>query len=541
MGFNFTVEHRAGRAHSNVDPLSCNLGATLPWEIEAGKLDDFPKSAAPEFQTQDPPAHPIVQVVSTVNEDVDSSEGIGNGAVTNAEPRTPEGETSQHSATPVDAPSKAREGSPIMRQGRRLHPKRLFSRGGQQGRSTHDPWGANGAHLVTSARSPLGAMEMLHTCFQRNPRNTDIPPYSRHFWSWDTWRKSKKAYLRGEDRPAQEAETRTRSAHWRWSAEHGQGKRNTSNLCSRTASFIAANNEARNLFWHLFVELVKANRHGQEGCKLHHHDVWTDTDNEDNEQPRGLTVRMIRSPMGLPGPPAPDIEEEGGAQEEPAPVKADEVLGDDWDDHLGWNAEANIAAAEGPASSEDVLTNPRIDRGLKDSELLNAVHELKRQMRFKSNGGEKPSLAAPSLVKRVAIAILHDKPERDPKEVLQEVKRSVLNLRLEYRENVERVLKENLAMHEEKEEGNSEGIPLETRLDAFELTPTPEPQDYLVDNDEVVAYLFRGELPVFADLSTNKRKEARDKYEIEQRSFELTTADSSSSTSCPSDQIRFWE
>jgi ActR/RegA family two-component response regulator len=74
---------------------------------------------------------------------------------------------------------------------------------------------------------------------------------------------------------------------------------------------------------------------------------------------------------------------------------------------------------------------------------------MKRQERFKSNGGEEPSLATPSLVERVVIAILHDKPEKDPEEVLREVKRSVLNLRLEYWEHVERALKENLAMQEE--------------------------------------------------------------------------------------------
>jgi hypothetical protein len=109
----------------------------------------------------------------------------------------------------------------------------------------------------------------------------------------------------------------------------------------------------------------------------------------------------------------------------------------------------------------------------------------------------------------VAIAILHDKPERDPEEVLREVKRSVLNLRLEYRDNVERALRENLAMQEERAEKDGEATPLETRLKAFELTPTPEPQDYLMDNEEVVTYLFKGELPGFANLSTKKRKEAR--------------------------------
>jgi hypothetical protein len=185
-----------------------------------------------------------------------------------------------------------------------------------------------------------------------------------------------------------------------------------------------------------------------------------------------------------------------------------EVLGDDWDDHQGWDADANIAVAEASAHAEDALADPRITRGLQDSELLNAVNEMKRQARFKSNGGEKPSLAAPSLVERVAIAILHDKPESDPQEVLRKVKRSVLKQRLEDRENVKRALRENLTMQEERAEKDGEAIPLETRLDAFEFTSTPKPLDYLVDDDEVVAYLFKGELPGFANLSTKKRKES---------------------------------
>jgi hypothetical protein len=76
-------------------------------------------------------------------------------------------------------------------------------------------------------------------------------------------------------------------------------------------------------------------------------------------------------------------------------------------------------------------------------------------------------------------------------------------------------------MQEEKEEGNDEGIQLETRIDAFELTPTPEPQDYLVYNDEVVAYLFKGELPVFADLPTKMRKEARRQIRDRAKKFRI--------------------
>jgi hypothetical protein len=198
MEFNSTVEHRACRAHSNVDPLSRNPVATLPWEIEAGELDDFPESAASEFQTQDPPAHPTMRMASLVNEDVDSSEGIGNGAVTNAKPLTPEGETSQHSATPVDCQAKHAKGAPSCDKDSDFTQNASSRGAGSKGRSTHDPWHANGAPLVTSAHSPLGAMEKSQTRSRRNPRNIDIPPYLRHSWSWDTRMKFKKACLRGE-------------------------------------------------------------------------------------------------------------------------------------------------------------------------------------------------------------------------------------------------------------------------------------------------------------------------------------------------------
>jgi hypothetical protein len=510
MEFNFTVEHRAGRAHSNVDPLSRNPVAALPWEIKAGELDDFPESAALEFETRAPPTHPTVRMASIVDEDVDSSEGIGNGAVIDAEPRTPEEETSHHSETPVDAPSKAQEGIPIMRQGRRLHPKRLFSRGGQQGKEYPRSMGCKWC--------TFGNFGPLTTW--RNGEVADALPEEPTEYGHSLLLAAllelgyleeiqKGLFARGGLFSARGQEQNRLSAlalecrTWAREEEYLQ-------LMLKDNQQYRCQDEDRDVFWDLSVELVESNRHSKEGCKLHHHFVWTHTDEEDNEQPRGLTVRMIRSPTELPGPPALDIEEDArDAQEEPAPVGANEVLGDNWDDHLGWDADANIAAAEAAAPAEDVLTDPRISRGLEESELLNAVHEMKRQVRFKSNGGEEPTLAAPSLVERVAIAILHDRPEKAAEEVLREVKRSVLNLRLEYRKNVERALKESLAMQEEKQDESGEGIPLETHLDAFELTPTPEPQDYLVDDDEVITYLFKGELPAFADLSTRKREKAR--------------------------------
>jgi hypothetical protein len=104
--------------------------------------------------------------------------------------------------------------------------------------------------------------------------------------------------------------------------------------------------EAPDLFWDLSVELVEANRHGQEGCKLHHHLVWTDTVDEDDEQPRGLTVRMIRN--GTPRSAGPGHRGRGRRAGGASARRSGRGPRNDWDDHLGWNAEANIAAAEDP-------------------------------------------------------------------------------------------------------------------------------------------------------------------------------------------------
>jgi hypothetical protein len=140
MEFNFTVEHRAGRAHSNVDPLLRNPVATLPWEIEAGELNDFPESAALEFQTQDPPAHPTVRVVYVVNEDVDSSEGLGNGAVTNAEPRTPKGGLSRHvRQRRWTHQAKHEKGAPSCDKDADFIQNASSCGAGSRGRSTHHP------------------------------------------------------------------------------------------------------------------------------------------------------------------------------------------------------------------------------------------------------------------------------------------------------------------------------------------------------------------------------------------------------------------
>ena len=72
LEFNFTVVYRPGRLHSNVDPLSRNPVATLPWERDDDP-DDLPSYAAPDFEY--PPSLPQVSLCE-VARDVDSIEGM---------------------------------------------------------------------------------------------------------------------------------------------------------------------------------------------------------------------------------------------------------------------------------------------------------------------------------------------------------------------------------------------------------------------------------------------------------------------------------
>ncbi|GAQ93473.1 hypothetical protein KFL_015570020, partial [Klebsormidium nitens] len=72
LEFNFTVVYRPGRLHSNVDPLSRNPVATLPWEQDEDP-DELPSYAAPDFEY--PPSLPQVSLC-VVARDVDFSEGM---------------------------------------------------------------------------------------------------------------------------------------------------------------------------------------------------------------------------------------------------------------------------------------------------------------------------------------------------------------------------------------------------------------------------------------------------------------------------------
>jgi hypothetical protein len=200
MEFNFTVEHRAGRANSNVDPLLCNPIAVLPREMGAGELNDFRESAAPKFETQDPPTHPTVRVASVVAEDVDSSEGIKwcrHRRRTTCDTRGCDlstiGDTSgcakqsargiPHHVSGMQTASKA----PIL--------QRWETRDGV---SMIHGLQMDLVHLWhCSVRSRLDVMELSQTPYRKSPRSTTTPYCSPRSWSSDTWTKHKRGYSPG--------------------------------------------------------------------------------------------------------------------------------------------------------------------------------------------------------------------------------------------------------------------------------------------------------------------------------------------------------
>jgi hypothetical protein len=147
MEDNFKVVHRAGRAHSNMDPLSRNPVATLPWEAAASDLEDFPEYAAPEFgDGLNPPSHSTIRMV-LLNRDVDSSEGIEDNPASPGRQNLPEGQELEEEGegdTPnylLMAPSKLPEEHTLRPEDTRfwkwIDPRKLFP---DQEKESEEEW-----------------------------------------------------------------------------------------------------------------------------------------------------------------------------------------------------------------------------------------------------------------------------------------------------------------------------------------------------------------------------------------------------------------
>ncbi|GAQ91264.1 Ribonuclease H-like superfamily protein with retrovirus polyprotein domain [Klebsormidium nitens] len=177
------------------------------------------------------------------------------------------------------------------------------------------------------------------------------------------------------------------------------------------------------------------------------------------------------------------------------------------DQHLGWDTQQIL---------EGATRSTRADRMRKEPEGFDAdvLQVLTRQRNFVRNGGYQTPLSQSTLVERVAITILTACPGVPPDEVLAEAKKAILNMREDYTENIISAVRDNLRNRSQPalSEGIEEGPAAETAASAaFDLTnlPLPEPEEYLIEDPQVVAYLCRGQLPDLTELNVKQRKEAR--------------------------------
>jgi hypothetical protein len=104
--------------------------------------------------------------------------------------------------------------------------------------------------------------------------------------------------------------------------------------------------------------------------------------------------------------------------------------------------------------------------------------------------------------------LLQERPEREPSKVLKEVKRSILNLRLD----TELALQANLAEGAPEPE-ISKGM--ESTVAAAPVTfdiqerQRPAPSEYLMDDPDVIRYVFDDELPAYPEITPKAKKKVR--------------------------------
>jgi hypothetical protein len=200
---------------------------------------------------------------------------------------------------------------------------------------------------------------------------------------------------------------------------------------------------------------------------------------------------MVKGGKKIPGPPELDLATESAAHEKVRipdlnDLPLAEILDHDWDDQLGWDPERTLEASN---RDEPAEVDPQAAKGL-EALTVDEIGEIQRRNRFERNGGNALSLARPSLVERVAVTLLQERPERKRSKVLKEVKRSILNLRLDYQKNLQLALQAKFAEGASEPE-ISEGM--ESTVVAAPVTfdiqerQRPTPYEYLVDDPDVIS------------------------------------------------------
>ena len=218
---------------------------------------------------------------------------------------------------------------------------------------------------------------------------------------------------------------------------------------------------------------------------------------------------------GTPGNPATQVGEKRKQQEpsSPAPTPASTATaGPDLhldevrllDIQLGWDV-FEICQAH-----EEIKLHPPTPPTFPDLATLTEaqVAEWTRAARFHRNGGDDSAVRAATLTERVALTLIEQDPELTAAEALRRVTTTVQHLR----QGLLQTIQAADALPTEPEPGPEINLTVAPAgPPPFDLSgfPTPDLMEYQIEDVDVAYYLKTGELPVYANLNSDQRKEKR--------------------------------
>jgi hypothetical protein len=157
-----------------------------------------------------------------------------------------------------------------------------------------------------------------------------------------------------------------------------------------------------------------------------------------------------------------------------------------------------------------------------DSLTVKHAQEWRRQHHFWKNAGNDPITKDSTLGERIAITIMHELPDAEPSQILHTLKDTIVNLRTNYRIELQAAMQNNMdmsgAITVEPAQGLSRANQVPAPVELAQL-PIPAPEDYLLDDKDVARYLFHQELPDYSELPPSLRKEARRQIRDRSRKF----------------------
>lgn len=487
MEYNFRVEHRPGKVHSNVDPLSRHPDPTQPSQT-TDQLDDLPDHVT--FPTSGTTTLPRGTATVKYLNDNDAHEptdpsglhGYGNERRPSwiGRPRTP----------PVAPPRYFYQDEPSMRMPR-VYPL-TFDNLSPDDLAYITSWRDSREPRPTMSNSPDNSPETTRArdgsicegSSKETQESDDVSPQGTHEQA-DSNQEEEWLLCREEFAPEDFAEEHK--------SEEGSDTKEESAADPQTVRMM------------MEIEPAPQEQEGKENEEERLVEVPPATEREDIERladlAKGLTPEQVAelSEQAVLMPPAPNM-----------------------DLHLGWDLEEVLQTFQMTANRGTTgQTVPEINFDEEDL-TLQKIHQLKKVLRTMERNDDTEGIAVlkdSTLAERVTLTIMKERPDLNINEVYNNAVEVTTTLRTRAQREIEQAYRE---MHlQEKltaqaivvtptEEG--EQLTLTPQAEKWDLSKIPPPKDseYLANDPLVVDYVLNGKLPEeWKELTAREREQQK--------------------------------